>query len=243
MNKSIFNIIFCLLAVNAHAAILFQDDFQSDTLDTAKWDVTSYFSGYVTQGNGNLTLNHPNAGGAFITSKVNLVSPYEISGSFLSYPGYGINGIHLRATGQYDQSHYNDPYGIWVGFYFGTNVNIESASTTTGWTFLYDLPVSYDVASRNYFSVIDYGDSISVSLNGSLIIDKFAVDPNMGEGNKIVLADSDNWGGFPNSNVSSSFGPIMVTSVPEPTTLIPSAMLVAAAIFARRRPRSFNRNA
>ncbi len=243
MNKFIFNIIFCLLAVNAHAAILFQDDFQSDTLDTAKWDVTSYLSGYVTQSNGNLTLNHPNAGGAFITSKVNLFSPYEISGSFLSYPGYGINGIHLRATGQYDQSHYNDPYGIWVGFYFGTNVNIEYASTTTGWTFLYDLPVSYDVASRNYFSIIDYGDSISVSLNGSLIIDKFAVDPNMGEGNKIVLADSDNWGGFPNSNVSSSFGPIMVTSVPEPTTLIPSAILVAAALFVRRRPRSLKRNA
>ena len=215
--------------------MLFSDNFNGAVLDTGKWSVTSFDGGWVTTGDGTLTLNHPTTygQGVFVMTTAEFTSPYTVTSSFRSYPNYAINGIILRASGAYDPLVYNDPYGLLVTFYFGGFVEVQNANPTNG-SGLLSLPCSYDVNSWNTFSITDYGNKLDVILNGVLIIDKMPIENSYGVGKKIILADGDN---LSPSMPSSKFGPITVTAVPEPSALsLFSIGLGGLAILRRRRP-------
>ena len=210
-------LLICSLPFNASSQVLFNDNFNGAVLDTSKWSVTSFYGGWVTTGDGTLNLNHPGTygQGVFVMTTTEFTEPYTVTSSFRSYPDYAINGIVLRASGSYDPLTYNDPYGITINFYFGEAIGVINANPTNG-SVLHTLSHSYDVNSWNTFSITDYGDALDVILNGVLIGDKLPIENNLGVGKKIILADGDN---LSPSMPSSKFGPITVTSVPEPSSL------------------------
>jgi hypothetical protein len=227
----------CLLvfafAGNSWSQVLFSDNFNSAVLDTGKWSVTSFDGGWVTTGDGELTLNHPATygQGVFVMTTAEFTSPYTVTSSFSSYPNYAINGIILRASGAYDPLIYNDPCGLMVNFYFGGVVEVQNANPTNG-SILLTLPYSYDVNSWNTFSITDYGNQLDVILNGVLIIDKLPIENSHGVGKKIILADGDN---LSPSMPSSKFGPITVTAVPEPSAFSLLAIGLGRLAMMRRR--------
>ena len=220
-------------------AILFSDDFVAPSVDTNKWTVTvTHGGGYVTQGGGSLTLNHPNfQDGAFVTSTVGFTTPYKVVTSFLPDPQYPINGIVLRASGAYQPTWYYDPYGISVTFYFGTSMTIINGSPESGFVTLLEQPVTFSTTGWNNIEISDFGDAISVSLNDALVVNRFSVDPSLGVGNKIVLSDSDN-GNFSGQIDESSFGPVVVEVVPEPSTYALLLLSGAASLWALKRRKS-----
>jgi len=229
-----------LLTIDVSAqAILFSDDFVAPTVDTNKWTVTvTHGGGYASQGGGSLTLNHPNfQDGVFVTSIVGFTTPYKVVTSFLPDPQYSINGIVLRASGAYQPTWYYDPYGISVTFFFGTSMTINNGSPEAGFITLLEQPVTFSTTSWNNIEVSDFGDAISVSLNSVLVVDKFPVDPSLGVGNKVVLGDSDN-GNFSGDIDQSSFGPVVVEAIPEPSTYALLLLSGAASLWALRRRKS-----
>ena len=186
------------------------------SVDATKWDVTNLGGGYITQGGGALTFNHPNySGGTLLTSLHDFNTPFQISGSF-SGPANSINGIITRASGDYHKIFYNDPFGLVFSFYFGTSLSIFKMTPDSTIVNIPggDIYITYDPTAWNYFKISDYGNSATVELNGTMIAN-IAVDPSFGYGHKIVLTDGDNWGGGPSY---SSIGPVTVSSVPEPST-------------------------
>jgi len=195
---------------------LFRDDFSGNSVDATKWDVTNLGGGYITQGGGVLTFNHPNFwDGAFITTKMGFDTPYRVDGSFLPDPDYPITTITLRTSGSYG-GYYNDPYGIQLGLYFGTSAALVYFTPDTNVS-LIDFNAVFNPNQWNTFSIYDYGDSISLIINNNAVLDKFAVSPTMGVGNKVALTDSDN-GNFNGDIDASSIGPVTISSVPEPST-------------------------
>jgi hypothetical protein len=227
-----------VLASNGFAQeILFSDNFAGSTVDTNKWTVTSYGGGFVTQGEGSLTFNHPNfQDGAFVTSTIGFAEPYKVTSSFRPDPDYSINGIVIRASGAYQPTWFYDPYGLNVAFFFGTYMTV-GLNTPSGYTELTNVPVSFDVTQWNTFSVSDFGTSISVMLNDVLIVEELAVDPAFAIGDKLILADSDN-GGLSGDIEASSFGPVTVEAVPEPSTYALLLLSGAASLWALKRRKS-----
>ena len=234
----------CLMTCVVSAqSILFSDDFVAPSVDTNKWTVTSFNGGFVTQGAGTLTLNNPSIGaGSFLTSTVGFSTPYTVTSSFLPDPDYAINGVILRASGAYNPAEYNDPWGLRVSWYFGTSggghlsprIEIVNAVPDTG-SILLILPYAFNVSTWNSFSVTDYGNSLSVIFNDVLVVDKLPIDITYGIGDKIILADGDNYTGLMES---SSFGPVTVEAVPEPSTYALLLLSGAASLWALKHRKS-----
>ena len=235
MKKHILSLLVAVGLIGSAPAqtTVFQDDFSGTSVDATKWDVTNLGGGYVTQGGGVLTFNHPNFwDGVFITTKTEFNTPYKIVGSFLPDPDYAISVVTFRASGSYG-GYYNDPYGMSLAFFFGLSANLSYGTSTEGQS-LVDVPVSFNINGWNSYSIYDYGDSISVIFNDSTIIDKLAVSPSMKVGNKVVFTDSDN-GNFSGLIDKSSMGPVTISSVPEPSTCAFFGLGALAMIAAYRR--------
>ena len=213
--------------------MLFNDNFNGAALDSGKWSVTTFYEGWVTTGDETLTLNHPSTygQGVFVMTTTEFSEPYTVTSAFRSFPGYAINGIVLRASGAYDPLTYNDPYGLQINFYFGQTIDVINANPTNG-SVLHTLSYSYDVNSWNTFSITDYGDMLDINLNGVLIGDKLPIGNSFGVGKKIILADGDN---LSPSMPSSEFGPITVSSVPEPSAFSLLAVGLGGLAMMRRR--------
>jgi len=213
-------ILFLLVAVgligSASAAVVFQDDFSGTSVDATKWDVTNLGGGYITQGGGVLTFNHPGySDGSILKSLHDFNTPFEISGSFQG-PANSIHSIITRASGDYHNVFYNDAFGLVFNFYFGNSLSIYMMSPDNIIQNIEggDVSITYNPMTWNYYRITDYGNSATVELNGAIIAN-VAVDPSFGYGNKILLTDGDNWGGGPSY---SSIGPVTISSVPEPST-------------------------
>jgi hypothetical protein len=195
---------------------LVQDHFIGVSVDVTKWSVINLGGGYITQGGGTLTFNHPNySDGVYLTSLYDFNTPFEITGSF---QGVGNNAIHsfiTRASGDHHSVFYNDAFGLNFNFYYGSSLSIYMMTPDSTIVNIPggDVNITYDPTAWNYFKIADYGNSATVELNGAMIA-KIAVDPSFGYGRKIILTDGDNWGYGPSY---SSIGAVTVAAVPEPS--------------------------
>ena len=222
---------------SASAQVLFEDDFSGNSVDQSKWDVTNLGGGYVTQGGSILTFNHPNfRDGAFISTKTEFTTPFKIDGSFLPDPDYPLSVVTWRASSSYG-GYYNDPYGITLGFFFGSSVSLYYYGSPDDYQSLTDVSVSFNTDGWNTYSIYDYGDSISVTLNNSTIIDKVTVSPFMRIGNKVVFTDSDN-GNYSGLIDKSSIGSVTVSAVPEPSTYALFAIGAIGMLLVMRRKKT-----
>lgn len=224
--------------VNA-TTILFQDDFAGYILDSAKWSVELAYGASVVQNNGSIILNHPLPSKAILTAAVSLDIPFAVESSF-TLENHGIFALATRASGEVNPLSYYDPYGLQFVFYdvgpFVPQQRLDLIAFAPGGGYVIDtLPISFDINSENTYTITDKGSSVSIILNGVFLGD-FPVDPGFSVGNHVVLSDGGKWDA--SGAESSTLGPITITAIPEPGSMIAIGCFLASALTIRKRQRA-----
>ena len=216
---------------HAHAAILFQDNFSGNSLDSSEWTQYNTFawgSSSLQVANGNATFNYR----PIITTTQSFSGAIEITGSF-SLGNLADNEALLFVTRSDGSTAGNSKEPAGLRFRFNNSgVDLEFMSGGNYTSIVSQQSFAFNNNTMYSFAIVDAGNQASVSINGSTVLSTTSLNPNLGTGqSKFSIANREKAAG-------TQVGPITVSSfsaaVPEPSSLGLLA-LGAVGLLARRR--------
>ena len=228
MKKTILSTLIAIGLIGSASAQV-QDDF-SNTDYSNNWNTLLPFNHQIiydwtshdvvssaSQSGGYVTLT----GGATLDSKLSFTSPYIFSGVFdqTSNPG-GRTMIHLRGDGSSTDSSFGQPLGGIQLFFFGdpgnsANWKCDISQDGTFVTETYrdnSFTLSHD--AQTSFSIIDYGTSMDVTINGVLVSQSILSTNDMSVGGHVSI--SSQWSDVGGTGLQVSA--LSIQAVPEPST-------------------------
>jgi len=231
-----------------HAQIIVTDEFDSNTVDTSKWQIILPFNNQfvidrqvtsaATQNYGILTLT----GGASINSKANIGGSYKVSGIFNQTSPGGRTIITLRGDGVSSDPAYGNPNGSILFFFYGDpNANggdpnykcdIGIASSAYAWDFnineIYrDNNFQLQKDNPTSFSITDWGNLLEVNINDKLV-SRIDLSPG-GFGTSVTIASQ--WV----DNSGLQIDSLRIESIPEPSAISLLAIGLGGWVIVRRR--------
>lgn len=218
-------------ASNANAAILFQDNFSGDSLDSSKWienDTYAWNYSSLQVDNGIATFSYR----PIITTTQSFSGSINITGSFSL--GDWNQSENLQFVTRSDSNTYgrwSEPGGLKFSFN-NSGVSITFLDTSGNYTAVAPLTTYALENNQTYaFSIIDAGNQATVSIDGTTILST-ALDPSLGGGQGyFAIANRERAAG-------TQVGPITISSisaVPEPSSQLALIALGSAGVLTRRR--------
>lgn len=216
---------------HANAAIIMQDDFSGNSLDSSKWfqfNTYAWGNSSLVVDNGTATFNYR----PIIRTTQSFSGPIQINGSFSL--GDDAQSESLLFVTRSDGSVHGgsmEPAGLRFRFN-NSGMDLQFLDYSGGWTDIAG-PTSFAFNNNQVysFSIIDAGDEASVSIDGNLVFTT-SVAPNLGEGQGYFsIANRERAAG-------TQVGPITISStsaVPETSTSFGLLALGAGGLLTRRR--------
>jgi hypothetical protein len=215
---------------NANAAVLFQDNFTGNSLNSSNWTQHNTYAwgpSSLTVNNGTTTLNYR----PIITTKQVFSSPINITGSFsLGNQAQNESLLFVTRSDGSRKGGSQEPEGLRFRFN-NSGVDLQFLDAQGGWTAVAG-PQSLSLNNNQTysFSIIDAGNQASISIDGVSVLST-SVDPTLGGGQGFfAIANRERAAG-------TQVGPITISSispVPEPSAMALLG-LGAMGLFARRR--------
>jgi len=220
------------LTGNSNAAILLQEDFSGNSLDSSKWtenDTYAWDESSLQVDNGTATFSYR----PIITTTQSFSGSIQITGSFsLGDWGQSENLQFVTRSDGNAYGRWSEPGGLKFVFN-NSGVSITFLDTSGNYTAV--APQTPYVLNNNQtysFSIIDAGNQASVSIDGSTVL-ATSLDPALGGGQGyFAIANRERAAG-------TQVGPITisnVSAVPEVSSQLALIALGSAGVLTRRRP-------
>lgn len=212
----VFAVLFGYIASTANSQVSFQENWSGSTINASSWTVSLPFpdSAYSVN-NGSITLSNR----ATLLSTESFYSPIEITGT-LSVGGSDAFRFLTRTSGEVQQGNiFNELTGLWFSFYGVGDVSpgiLISYVSETSSQDIANVAFTFDPAEFYTYLIRDDGTNASVWVDGVEAL-SVATDPLFTEGNQIALYNRQTL--FVGGPQESTLGPLLVTAVPEPSTV------------------------